>query len=572
MDLTALAACLALGLGVQAKPEISYTLLDSPDPEPGAWSVEVEVSGLDPADREVELRLDGWGEWQDLDDYLHLQASEPTLRGTEIEGGRFRFGLPEDWDGRLAVAYRIALRAHGSELQRRYGLLPWRYGEGSYGHAQNVFPKLLVSGEPVVAERRVRLEASVGTFVHSGWGGVSETRQELELHHDIDSCILAFGPEPWVSRSGSGATLCEVVQFGGKIDVSAPLLELAEVLLPAYGERLGQELGRPMRVVLYSTGEESGGGMGTDHGISLGYSSFPDSPYYRQTVAHELYHAWLPSRMPAEGKPVVWFHEGFTDYFALWHLARSGLVERQWFASRLLEMEREARASPAHGRTSFTDPEVRWRDGDGPVETLAYKGGALLAFQLDVALRRRGHAGAQQMIADFLAEDPPRHSIPRIRSWLSVAGLGDWSVRHLERGEPLPPAREALQFAGFLQEQGEIDAHLTYFGVRTDGGEAGGTVLEIDPDGPCANRDLRVGDVIVGYGPQRETRAWLQPGVSTPFDFGLTTADCKGGFGWYADLLRDGESLRVAIEPWLQPGAREPLHAVDPDKLDAFFQ
>lgn len=74
-------------------------------------------------------------------------------------------------------------------------------------------------------------------------------------------------------------------------------------------------------------------------------------------------------------------------------MAASGLASREWFAERIATLHAEARGSAACGQVRFGDPDVGWRDHDGPRETLGYRGGALLAFQADVELRRQGRPG-----------------------------------------------------------------------------------------------------------------------------------------------------------------------------------
>jgi len=72
-----------------------------------------------------------------------------------------------------------------------------------------------------------------------------------------------------------------------------------------------------------------------------------------------------------------------------WHVAASSLASREGFAERIAIMDAAARGSAVYGQVAFGDPDVGWRDHDGPRETLGYRGGALLAFHADVELRRQ---------------------------------------------------------------------------------------------------------------------------------------------------------------------------------------
>jgi hypothetical protein len=172
-----------------------------------------------------------------------------------------------------------------------------------------------------------------------------------------------------------------------------------------------------------------GGGTMTDHGCIVGAPGALDdglAPDYVRLLAHELFHIWLGGYLSPDDESLVWFHEGFTEYCAVWHVAASGLASREWFAERIAIMDAETRASEAYGRVAFADPAVSWRDDNGPNETLGYRGGALLAFCADQELRRQGRPGLLQMLADgpaaqavrigdqILGCSPARNRPPRI--------------------------------------------------------------------------------------------------------------------------------------------------------------
>ena len=97
-----------------------------------------------------------------------------------------------------------------------------------------------------------------------------------------------------------------------------------------------------------------------------------------------------------------------------------------WPWSRIASNRRRA---PDGSSWRFGDPDVGWRDHDGPREKLGYRGGAMLAFHADVELRRQGRPGLLQLIADraivvdlrqqaerfslSLALEDPRREVPQ---------------------------------------------------------------------------------------------------------------------------------------------------------------
>jgi len=60
-------------------------------------------------------------------------------------------------------------------------------------------------------------------------------------------------------------------------------------------------------------------------------------------VAHELFHDWLGIRLHESHGSLVWFREGFTEYFSQWFTAATGSISRATFADTLEEYDRFAR-------------------------------------------------------------------------------------------------------------------------------------------------------------------------------------------------------------------------------------
>jgi hypothetical protein len=183
-------------------------------------------------------------------------------------------------------------------------------------------------------------------------------------------------------------------------------------------------------------------------------------------LAHELFHDWLGSSLVDPGS-LVWFSEGFTDYFAIWHATAAGMLPPARFAERILGVEREARSGSPLGRIAFAQPGVDWRD-DGPNETMAYRGGALLAFIVDAELRRRSGRTVPAVVRGLLESAPRTYQLSHIRDVMTKLGLADVYHRSIA-GTQLPDAFPLLRALGF--DETVEQAGLTYLGIeaRFDG-------------------------------------------------------------------------------------------------------
>jgi predicted metalloprotease with PDZ domain len=247
----------------------------------------------------------------------------------------------------------------------------------------------------------------------------------------------------------AGGFVFEVAQFGGGADLRASVLAMTRVLIPSYVRNSGHHPGRPIRVALV---EKADGGTNTPHACVVGYDPAEDpahpDPSFLHLLAHEPFHTWLGDVGHLQGsESITWFHEGFTDYLSLWHLASVKQIEPGWFADRILTLEALARGSSALGRTAFAQ-EGGWRDGDGARETLAYKGGAILALGLDVALRTQRKPGLMEMISDLGRTVEGPVSLADVRGWMESHGQAAFYERYVA-APALPDARGLLREAGF---------------------------------------------------------------------------------------------------------------------------
>ncbi len=530
--------------------------------------VTIKIRGLDPESSNVTLSLEDWGEWSDLDAYyLCALQGVPPLAPCEGSPAEFALDLPERWDGSAQVSYRIPLVPHGSRVQQSHGLLPWQGPTYARWFTVNTLMRVLVDGEPLIAHRTIEFAAPSSMPIATGLGGVSHGRQVVTMGHDIDNALVYVGEVGAHCRSQAGDLVFEVAQLGGGANINEEVLHWVEKYVGSCGRTTGRTLSEPVRLFLV---DEGGGGVRTDHGqeVAIGKDGprIARSPYFKQTVAHELFHNWIGGFLQAPDESTIWFSEGFTDYLSLWHMASIGEVSRDWFAERMMEIDEEARRESSLGKIAFADPDVDWRDGDGPNETMAYKGGASLAFVLDVELREGGKTGLVQMIRDLMAKGG-EYDLGSLCQWMESQGLGDFCAHHV-RGREIPDVRAALLEAGFVE--GRIEVPLTYLGIATDSEQLICKVTDLDPQGPAANAGLKVGDQIAGYFPSRDGRPEVAESVTTPYRFLLNGLE-PSVTGWYLDVTRGDQALQIRLNPEIIPGGYVPGYRAGGGKLDAFF-
>ncbi|MEP0846749.1 MAG: hypothetical protein HRF50_08005 [Phycisphaerae bacterium] len=572
--------------GAEARPaaRIDYQLTYDPAPDAMRWEVRMAVSGLDPADRSILIALPDWGGWPSIDSlYLRALQGTPPLRPHEGSSEALAVDVPNGWDGSIEISYHIPVMARESRAHEAYGLLPWHSEPAGYasGFSENTLMRVLRDGRPIDARRTITIHAPEGVAIVSGWSGEAVTKQAITLDQDVGNAQLLFGRMTGRAFGRAGAIPVEVFQFGAGSDVTGELLPLFTALIEAYTRSTGCGLTRPARMFLTDTG---GGGTRVDWNFNVGISSDTDlqSPEFKQLVAHEVFHEWLGG-MISEDRPeaYVWFKEGFTDYLATWHLVATGQVSADWFAERMLTLERIARSSPAYGQVKFGATDVNWRDSDGPNETLAYKGGALLAFFADGELHRRGRSRLASMISQMRAEPGGKYSLDSIRRWFESQQLVELYAAHVASAA-LPDAGAALVTIGYDAAPKPVE--LAYVGIATENDEVFGKVVGLDPDGPAARAGIQVGDRISGFFPSREPEVRLDESelvAGTPrardFPYALTRL-APGATGTYIGVVRPGpagagnQELQVMLDPRPIPGGRVDAFRATSDRVREFFR
>jgi hypothetical protein len=542
---------------------LEYHLTYDPSELGARWRIDLVGSGLAAHAGELELRLDDWGEWTEVDAYhLPFLECDPPARRAEDARDRFVLEAPAQWDGRLRASYAIAPTELGSKAQEAHGLLPFRAPTYCLGFSSNTLIELEVEGAAIEAERTIAIDVPPEWTIATGFGGISKGHQTASVPAGLRNTAISFGRPVALSAAGASEPPLEIVQWGGTDDVTGPLERFARTYVAACTQSLGVP---PTGAVRLLVTEPGFGGTRVDGAFVIGCPNLlEDDPYTLHFLAHEIFHDWLGGRLRAQGsgESLAWFWEGFTEYLSLWHLAHAELVPRSWFVERLFDYDRELGDVAAWKEVAFADPEVAWRDPE--IEQVAYKGSALLAFSLDVALRRAGRPGLVELIRDLLAEPDGAYSLDVLQAWLELHDQGElW--RRSFAGTARPDLRSDLEFIGFAAR---LPVELTYVGLEVS---SGGDVTAVDPEGPAAAAGMRVGDRIFGRAPTPAVKPEIGPEVTTAYRWGLDGFE-PGAAGAFLDVLRGGEELRVDIAPRLVAGGyRAGLAAEDP-RTAAFFR
>lgn len=447
--LLAAALTLVLAPGLRAG-DVTYVLEHVPadGDAPAYWEVEVTARGLDRHDGGPTFELSSWGDWDQLDGpYVELVDSRPNVRSGGPGSWSPELGCP--FPSVFSMTYRVNLTRLGSEEQRRVGLAPTWSDDYAFGWTRNVLVDVVQQGESVEGKRRLTIRSGRSGVIVSGLGGRSRTIQTLAHQGPLDM-PLAFGEPPYTTTLRDLRQTVEVFQFGHGRNATAGIAEVLLAVAPPFSLATGHDASRPVRAFVTDTG---GGGMGSPGGLRLGVRGadpvgIEETVFFKALAVHELIHEWLGHALVEADGSLVWFKEGLTEYLALWQSAAAGVITRDEFAVRLLELEAIGREDSAAGQVAFGEV-AQWRDG-GPLEAMAYTTAPALALTLDAELRAVGQRGLPQLLRDLLARDEPAYDIETLARWFEDHGLGDRWQRSV-MGTDLPDARATLVALGFRE-------------------------------------------------------------------------------------------------------------------------
>lgn len=185
----------------------------------------------------------------------------------------------------------------------------------------------------------------------------------------------------------------KAVQAVHKFYGSLPQKRLLLIACPVPGSRV-------------RTDTSFGGSVSNWPGMSmmLGLDEKMDEKALRREIALLILHETFHLGNPNFASPETWFTEGFTSYYEMVLGVRSGFLTAREFVTRLADMSLNHRAVP---KVSLKVAGTRMFESDAYLRDV-YSGGALLAFQLDLALRERGSsldALIRRLFADYAVKD-----------------------------------------------------------------------------------------------------------------------------------------------------------------------
>ena len=138
--------------------------------------------------------------------------------------------------------------------------------------------------------------------------------------------------------------------------------------------------------------DEDGGGVELTHTVALFQPrNRPLDLGLKFVLAHELFHEWNADQMRAGDTPLLWFSEGFTDYYARLLLLRAGLVTLDDYARDTNALLREYAESPCRNRKGGEATDGFY--SGTALAKLPYQQGALLAAHWNAAVRAASHDG-----------------------------------------------------------------------------------------------------------------------------------------------------------------------------------
>jgi predicted metalloprotease with PDZ domain len=395
--------------------------LSMPEPHTHLFHVEAEV---DAPGGDVELVFPVWtpGSYLVREYARHLEG----LSASDGEGAplplerldKHRVLVRAGRAARAVVRYRV----YANELTVRTAHLDGTHG---YLNGAAVFP--YVPGREK-APHLLEVRPPAGWRVATALEGGPETFTARD-YDDLADSPLEIGEHRLVRFTALGR-LHEIAIWGrGNVD-EARLAGDARLVVETLAALVGGD-GLPYEryVFIVHLADQRRGGLEharstTLHVHRMGF--FPRETYEETLglLAHELFHVWNVKRLrPAAFVPydyareqytrLLWWFEGATSYYEHVALARAGILEpRRWLEAlgkALTALERTPGAAKMSlEEASFLAWVKHYRpDENSPNSAVSYYlKGELVAFALDLELRRRGHS-----LDDLLRSLHARHAL-----------------------------------------------------------------------------------------------------------------------------------------------------------------
>lgn len=170
-------------------------------------------------------------------------------------------------------------------------------------------------------------------------------------------------------------------------------------------------------------------------------------------AAHEIFHAWnrpdfLAIDTSHSEASIYWLTEGFTDYYALESLLRTGIYTLDEYVTAYNNILVDYYTSPVNDYTNQQIEEFFWKNYD--IERLPYQRGNILAHNWNVKIKHQSHGKYSFddfMRAIFSITPEKKQTLNQIKTlskkYLS-SGVDTDLTQYIDKGELLIPDAESL--------------------------------------------------------------------------------------------------------------------------------
>jgi len=503
--LVALACILAFGSGAArsaAPGPVSYQV--TPELEDGrldALAVEMRLRG--DADGQTYIRLpDSWSGVSDLHRAVH---------DLKAEGGRLQrvsdaeVKLIHAPNAPVSLSYRIRQDFRG-ELTA---------GQGPPFRAVVRPDRFTALGWAVFGE----VSGPIGRPVEFRWGQAPEgwtvasdldhTTRLTNTGELLDSVLVGGQGMRMIERPAAGGRLRVAVHGEWKFtpqELAQLLVRITEASAGFWGDE-GEDFFVAVTPLKAPGGGSAQYGVGLGDAFSLWTTDDADAASLRHIVAHEHQHVWFPTRVggvrTGPDEPLdYWLSEGFTDFYTLRLLLRSGLWSLEEFVEDYNRILRAYGSSPVKTAPNRIVAAGFWEDP--AVADLPYQRGLVLAALWDDRLRRETK-GARDLDDVILAmkaraagQTEAGRAVENLRlSYDQFGSSLDADLRTLvEAGGAVSLPADLFGACARVATHQQPEFDRGFDTAKTN--ELNGVVAGVDPEGPAYAAGLRNGMRIVG--------------------------------------------------------------------------
>ncbi|MGC3998091.1 MAG: M61 family peptidase [Anaeromyxobacter sp.] len=390
-----------------------------------------------------------------------LSAEDGQGRALAVERlDKHRIRVRAGGAARLVLRYRV----YANELTVRTCHLDDTHG---YLNGAAVFPYVPGrTGRPHVLEVAPPPGWSVATALEPAGAPNTFTAPDYDALADAP---VEIGTHRLLSFTALGKPHQLALWGRARID-EAQLLADVQRIVEGFGEQMG---GLPYERYLFIVHLSDKRRGGLEHAgsttLNVGRNSFWPREAYEETLslfAHEFFHLWNVKRLrPAAFTPydydreqytrLLWWFEGVTSYYDQLALARAGLVEPARHLKRLGQAFTTLFRTPGAAKMSAEESSfLAWvklyRPDENTVNSTVsyYLKGELVAFALDLALRRAGSsldALLRTLYSRHAGRGLPEDGVePAVAELLGVEAARSFFDRWVRGTAPLEPDLAAI--------------------------------------------------------------------------------------------------------------------------------